>query len=134
MDINLKTIVASFAVQFCGGEALMPVELVAINGDKRLTLTARRSFDALSHNANDPGMATPDKRFIIARTAHISLDADNERLAQAIWSLMLTIITAPSPYRFELVSILGPAVIADRQNDNLNLIHKVNLVSIKVSC
>ena len=86
----------------------MPVELVAINGDKRLTLTARRSFDALPHNANHPNMATPDKRIIIPRTADISWHADNKRLTQAIWSLMPTIITAPSPYRFELVSIPRP--------------------------
>lgn len=83
MDNDLKTTVTTFTVQLCGGEALTPVDLVAINGAKRLTLTARFAFDALPHNADGSGIATPHKCFTIRLTVLNFSHAGNERLARA---------------------------------------------------
>lgn len=96
---------------------LKPAELVEVDGAEKLTLNARRTFNLLLHNAHGPDMAIPHKRFMIPLSSLKFSHAGNERLAQAIKSLMRTIVTVRSPDRVELVPLLGRTTIADRKND-----------------
>jgi hypothetical protein len=117
MEIDPKTTVSMLDLRPYGGEMLKPAELVEVDGAEKLTLNARRAYNLLLHNAHGPDMATPHKRFTIPLSALKFSHAGNERLAQAIKSLMRTIVTIRAADRVELVPLLGRTTIADRRND-----------------
>ncbi|WP_277022335.1 replication initiation protein [Paracoccus hibiscisoli] len=96
---------------------LKPAELVEVDGAEKLTLNARRVFNLLLHNAHGPDMAIPHKRFAIPLALLKFSHSGNERLAQAIKSLMRTIVTIRFSDRVELVPLLGRTTISDRRND-----------------
>lgn len=117
MKNDPKTTASTFSLRPLNGEMLKPAELVEVDGAEKLTLNARRAFNLLLHNAHGPDMAIPYKRFTIPLAQIKFSHAGNERLAQAIKSLMRTIVTIRSPDRVELVPLLGRTTIADRKND-----------------
>lgn len=132
MSIDPKTTVSTLAMRPLDGEMLKPAELVEVDGAEKLTLNARRAFNLLLHNAHGPDMAIPHKRFTIPLTALKFSHAGNERLAQAIKSLMRTIVTIRSPDRVELVPLLGRTTIADRKNDRGYLTYEFDPVLVEL--
>ncbi|QDA35760.1 replication initiation protein (plasmid) [Paracoccus liaowanqingii] len=132
MENDPKTTVSTLALRPFGGEMLKPAELVEVDGAEKLTLNARRAFNLLLHNAHGPDMAIPHKRFTIPLTALKFSHAGNERLAQAIKSLMRTIVTIRSPDRVELVPLLGRTTIADRKNDRGYLTYEFDPVLVEL--
>lgn len=75
------------------GEMLKPAELIDIDGAAELTLMARRVYNQLIAHAFGPDMGEEGKEWTIPLAELRGSHMGNERLTEAIVSLMKTIVT-----------------------------------------
>src|SRR5690606_29275490 len=74
------------------GEVIKPAELIEVRGGDKITLTARRIYNQLLANAFGPDMASDGQEFSIPFTELRGNHTSNDRVTEAILSLMQTVV------------------------------------------
>lgn len=74
------------------GEVIKPAELIEVRGGDKITLTARRIYNQLLANAFGPDMAAEGQEFQISFSDLRGNHTSNDRVTEAILSLMQTVV------------------------------------------
>ncbi len=94
------------------GEVIKPAELIEIRGGEKITLAARRIYNQLLANAFGPGMASEGQEYRIPFSDLRGNHTSNDRVAEAILSLMQTVVRVRmSDGSTRNVQLLGPTDI-----------------------
>ncbi|MFH5776891.1 replication initiation protein [Paracoccus sp. NGMCC 1.201697] len=91
------------------GEVIKPAELIEVRGGDKITLTARRIYNQLLANAFGPDMAVAGREFRIPFADLRGNHTSNDRVTEAILSLMQTLVRIRmSDGSTRNVHLLGP--------------------------
>lgn len=91
------------------GEVIKPAELIEIRGGEKITLAARRIYNQLLSNAFGPDMASEGREFRIPFSELRGNHTSNDRVTEAILSLMQTVVRVRmSDGSTRNVHLLGP--------------------------
>jgi len=74
------------------GEVIKPAELIEVRGGEKITLSARRIYNQLLANAFGPDMAAEGREFRISFSDLRGNHTSNDRVTEAILSLMQTVV------------------------------------------
>lgn len=91
------------------GEVIKPAELIEVRGGDKITLAARRIYNQLLSNAFGPDMAAEGREFSIPFSELRGNHTSNDRVTEAILSLMQTVVRVRmSDGSTRNVHLLGP--------------------------
>jgi len=91
------------------GEVIKPAELIEIRGGEKISLAARRIYNQLLSNAFGPDMAAEGKEYRIPFADLRGNHTSNDRVTEAILSLMQTVVRVRmSDGSMRNVHLLGP--------------------------
>ncbi|TBN46980.1 RepB family plasmid replication initiator protein [Paracoccus sediminis] len=94
------------------GEVIKPAELIEVRGGEKITLAARRIYNQLLSNAFGPEMAAEGQEHRIPFSELRGNHTSNDRVAEAILSLMQTVVRVRmSDGSTRNVHLLGPTDI-----------------------
>lgn len=74
------------------GEVIKPAELIEVRGGEKITLAARRIYNQLLANAFGPDMAAEGQEFSISFSELRGNHTSNDRVTEAVLSLMQTVV------------------------------------------